>query len=193
MNANQLIEGIGKAVTATKEAPEYCILSIDHWSTCMTKAEWSGWMQFSGSILALIVAIFVPWFQSRNAAKKQAQEQLDVADITIRFHWELLETNDSMLDVALRYVRKGENVWLDSEVMPAIFSLRAVDFSDIKQISVADPGLAKHLADFHCQLERFRGVISRQAPGSFVGYETVIYYLELLKSISIKIRELTVN
>ena len=189
MNADQLIENLGKAAAAAQPTDEYCFMWIDWWVTCLTKAEWSGWMQFFGSILALIVAIFVPWWQSKTAAKKQAKEQLDLADITLHFYWEVLETNDSLLDVALRFAKKGENVWLNSDVMPAILSLKSVNFEDVKQISVAFPELSKRLAEFHCELERLRGVISRQAPGAFVGYETLIHYLDSLKSISKKILE----
>lgn len=162
---------------------------IHQWWSCMTKAEWSGWMQFLGSILALIVAIGVPWFQSKRISKKQNQEQLDLADITLRFHWELLKTNDSMLNIALKFSNKRLKVLLEREVMPAIASLRSVDFADIKQISVAEPELAKQLADFHCELERLRGVLARLDSEHVVFYETLIYYLESLKSISKKICE----
>lgn len=40
-------------------APEFCFLWIDHWSTCMTKGEWSGWMQAIFSVLAIAAAIGV--------------------------------------------------------------------------------------------------------------------------------------
>jgi hypothetical protein len=33
---------------------ELCLLTIDHWSTCMSKAEWSGWIQAVGSVGALL-------------------------------------------------------------------------------------------------------------------------------------------
>lgn len=34
-------------------APEYCFLWINHWATCMTKSEWSGWMQAVFSVAAI--------------------------------------------------------------------------------------------------------------------------------------------
>lgn len=66
MDANQLAEGIARAVEAAKPAQEYCFLWIDHWSMCMTKAEWSGWMQAGGSALALAIAIALPNWQAHR-------------------------------------------------------------------------------------------------------------------------------
>lgn len=37
-------------------APEYCFLWIDWWPLCMTKAEWSGWMQAIFSVAAIFAA-----------------------------------------------------------------------------------------------------------------------------------------
>ncbi|ADU36927.1 hypothetical protein [Variovorax paradoxus] len=37
-------------------ATEYCFLWIDWWPLCMTKAEWSGWMQAIFSVAAIIAA-----------------------------------------------------------------------------------------------------------------------------------------
>jgi hypothetical protein len=67
MDTNQLAEGIARAIEAAKPAQEYCFLWIDHWSMCMTKAEWSGWMQAVGSALALALAIGLPYIQKRKA------------------------------------------------------------------------------------------------------------------------------
>jgi uncharacterized membrane protein len=67
MDTNQLAEGIARAIEAAKPAQEYCLLWIDHWSMCMTKAEWSGWMQAIGSALALALAIGLPYIQKRKA------------------------------------------------------------------------------------------------------------------------------
>lgn len=47
-------------------APEACFLGIDHWSMCMTKAEWSGWVQAFGSIGAILFAVWLPlWLEHR--------------------------------------------------------------------------------------------------------------------------------
>ena len=60
MESNQLIEAFARAVESAKPAQEYCFLWIDWWATCMTKAEWSGWMQAIGAALALLAACQPP-------------------------------------------------------------------------------------------------------------------------------------
>jgi len=61
--------------------PEYCLLWADRWWPwsdpwwlCMQKAEWSGWAQFTGAMLAVIVAICIPLLNERGAKKRD-------------FHW----------------------------------------------------------------------------------------------------------
>lgn len=54
--------------------PEFCFAWIDHWSTCMTKSEWSGWMQAIFSVIAIFVAIVLPrWDDWRR--QKQLRQQ----------------------------------------------------------------------------------------------------------------------
>ncbi|MDH4417710.1 MAG: hypothetical protein QE485_10830 [Acidovorax sp.] len=68
MDANQLAEALARAVEAAKPAAEYCLLAKQDywWTVCMTKAEWSGWMQAMGSVIALVVAIGVPYVLQRR-------------------------------------------------------------------------------------------------------------------------------
>lgn len=42
-----------------KPPDEYCLLWIDHWAACMSKGEWSGWVQAVGAVVALAIAIGV--------------------------------------------------------------------------------------------------------------------------------------
>lgn len=56
MAAQELYDGMARAVEAAKPAQEYCFLWANHWSTCMTKGEWSGWMQAFGTFLAIVWA-----------------------------------------------------------------------------------------------------------------------------------------
>jgi hypothetical protein len=65
MDANQLAEGIARAVEAAKPAQEYCLFGCNHWSMCMTKAEWSGWMQAIFSVVAIFSAALLTWWQLR--------------------------------------------------------------------------------------------------------------------------------
>jgi len=51
---------------------EYCLLWINWWPLCMTKTEWSGWVQAIGSIAALFGAV---WIAERAiSASRQAKE-----------------------------------------------------------------------------------------------------------------------
>ncbi|EZP56360.1 hypothetical protein [Delftia sp. RIT313] len=52
MDTAQLISGIGSAV-ASAQSQNHCFV----W--CMTKSEWSSWVQAIGSVIALIVAIWI--------------------------------------------------------------------------------------------------------------------------------------
>lgn len=67
------------------EQPEYCFLLIQHWSTCMTKSEWSGWMQAAGAIFALALAILLPVVQSwrRDRITRKAHLQTIAMDVRI--------------------------------------------------------------------------------------------------------------
>lgn len=73
MEANQLIKALGDAAAAVKPPQEYCFLWIDWWATCMTKAEWSGWMQAIGAV----VALFLVWLQTTRqiAADRLARKE----------------------------------------------------------------------------------------------------------------------
>lgn len=58
---------------------EYCFLAVDHWSTCMSKAEWSGWMQAIFSVAAICAAIGIAWWQRRSEHRHEAERQLAAA------------------------------------------------------------------------------------------------------------------
>lgn len=66
--------------------PEYCLLWIDWWPFCMSKAEWSGWVQAIGSIGAIV---FAGWVARRQvhatvvAAKIAKFESAMVMEATI--------------------------------------------------------------------------------------------------------------
>lgn len=47
--------------------PEYCLLWIDWWPLCMTKAEWSGWVQAFGAVLAILAGAAAVWWQVRKS------------------------------------------------------------------------------------------------------------------------------
>lgn len=65
---------------------EYCLLWIDHWSTCMTKGEWSGWMQAVFSVVAILAAIGIAQYQRYSQIKEkriEAHESALVAGMSV--------------------------------------------------------------------------------------------------------------
>ena len=61
--------------TLQNATPEFCLFAIDWWATCMTKAEWSGWVQAAGSI----VAIFAAYFLADQSYKRTKRDERDGA------------------------------------------------------------------------------------------------------------------
>ena len=96
MNTNELIEGIGLSAATAKPAQEYCFLWMDHWSMCMTKSEWSGWVQGVAVCAALIAPMFI-WLYSRFHERKVAkiifngyEEKINKIDIYLSKGYSLL-------------------------------------------------------------------------------------------------------
>lgn len=196
MNEDQLVAAIARAVEAAKPAQEYCFLWINWWATCMTKAEWSGWMQAIGAIIGLITAITLPFFLRWLEKREVTKRAWDESDLTIRLHSSLLVTNEQLLRVALGNMpgAKGEgHPGNDAEVRLAIDALTPVSFDNILRIGIADPVLAKHLADFHTQLDLLVGVLQRNpGPSLSMLEKTVKKYLDELDQITNGIRMRTV-
>lgn len=70
METSQLIKALADAANAAKPPQEYCLFWLDWWPLCMTKAEWSGWMQVIGAVSALGIAIALPYWQKRVADRE---------------------------------------------------------------------------------------------------------------------------
>ena len=47
--------------------PEFCLFFVDWWPLCMTKAEWSGWVQAIGSVAAILASAAIVLIQHRHA------------------------------------------------------------------------------------------------------------------------------
>jgi hypothetical protein len=202
MDADQLAEGIARAVEAAKPAQEYCFLWIDHWSMCMTKAEWSGWMQAIGSVVALLIAIWIPW-RERKLKKIEDQKQAAfVADLAVRFHSELLDSNEAYLRVALAHVPQSFDERLRpgaaEEVAQSIKALRFLDFEQIKLIYTDSKELGRYLTDFRCELYLLQEFMQRlERTAGFDEFElkrhepTIRARLEKLSDLKDLIRNLT--
>lgn len=84
---------------------ELCFLAIDHWAMCMTKAEWSGWVQAIGSMLAIAAgAAGIAWQVRRQARLAAEAEHRQVRSMTAR----ALADNIETLERAGRRIREFE-------------------------------------------------------------------------------------
>jgi len=83
--------------------PQFCLLAIDHWATCMTKGEWSGWMQAIGSVAAIgagVAGLAYQANQQRRAMRTQKiRDELEV----VSEHRELLEEALAVVVAAKNY------------------------------------------------------------------------------------------
>lgn len=118
-------------------APEYCFLFVQWWPFCMTKAEWSGWMQAVGSVAAIGVAIWIPWNAQREQtrqARKQALAFAGQAVQSLGAAYQACKVVDATLASSQRAILEsslaiGMGVplhLLASDVMSMVLTLRAL-------------------------------------------------------------------
>lgn len=98
MNADQVIKGIGNAVAAAQPAQEYCLFWSDYWWLCMTKSEWSGWVQAVGSVIAIICAFGIAWWQWSKLNSSEIQRKSDLANIIGREVLSVIQEQISILE-----------------------------------------------------------------------------------------------
>lgn len=55
--------------------PEYCLFWVDWWPICMTKGEWSGWVQAVGSVIAIMAAASAVWWQVHTQHRLSSLER----------------------------------------------------------------------------------------------------------------------
>lgn len=96
MKTNPVIEGIGQAGSAATTYPEYCLLGIDWWPMCMTKGEWSGWMQAGGAVLAIAATWYITSAQQR--AQRDKELRLAALDASTMLE-EILSVRSSFVGV----------------------------------------------------------------------------------------------
>ena len=69
-----------------EKAPEYCVLAVQWWPICMNKSEWAAWAQAVFSVLAIVAAIGVAWWQrhaERRHAALAAKVRAEVAGMSV--------------------------------------------------------------------------------------------------------------
>jgi len=105
MDANQLAEALARAVEAAKPAAEYCFLANQDrwWTVCMTKGEWSGWMQAIFSIVAIGTAFLVAFIAHYLETQRVRERELVLADhVALRVRHSvglLLQSTNPTLDL----------------------------------------------------------------------------------------------
>ena len=118
---------------------EYCLFGLNHWSTCMQKAEWASWAQLVGSIVAMYVAFMIGHRQSVAAAKLEASrraadrnDRLGAFVVVLR----AIELTVVGLRSAIEHPGEGPQdarfALMDSAV--ALESFKASDLSDMPSI-----------------------------------------------------------
>lgn len=106
MDANQLIKALGNAAAAAKPPQEYCLLWIDWWPMCMTKAEWAAWTQALSIVSIVAAPLFVEWLGRRK-----------VKGVIHQVQWKL-RVLMRHADVLREYIEKFDSARRLNEVMP---------------------------------------------------------------------------
>lgn len=175
MNVDQVMDGIGKAVAATKPTQEYCFLWIDHWSMCMTKSEWSGWMQAFGAVLALGIAIWAAGsyvrLEKRDAVvnARAFAKQLVVCAQGMAYGAHEATYGVFVLSIAtlqelIAFGQTARPERLPATAMNSLLNLRlnAVALLTVAQ-AYRDRPSAMHAADFERLLSYYGGLVAHDA------------------------------
>lgn len=98
--------------TVTEQPAEYCLMWINHWATCMPRAEWSAWTQAVGAVVALAIALWIAWWQAallRRTQQHHAQVLIDAALGAIEHHAHQLAqlTNSQSVVIDSKFLRNA--------------------------------------------------------------------------------------
>lgn len=120
---------------AEAKPPEYCFFWIDHWSACMTKAEWSGWVQAIGAIAAIASGVLVVWWQLHR------QQRLTREDVIRRL--QIISTSAFFVAVSLilfsRAVKLGKfNNSELTEIRSRMKALAGIPLLEVPQVEVSN-------------------------------------------------------
>lgn len=78
MDTNQVLEGIGAAVSAVKPAQEYCLFGfcgVTWWPVCMSKSEWINLFAACVTFFVGLLALYLPWRQRQNDIKDRIKKE----------------------------------------------------------------------------------------------------------------------
>lgn len=54
---------------------QYCLLGVDWWPLCMSRADWASWTQAIGSVLAILAAVAIAAKQAKRARFDRIDDQ----------------------------------------------------------------------------------------------------------------------
>ncbi|GEM_PF-4343597 len=160
MNANQLTESLARAVEMAKPAQEYCIAATTDqwWTVCMTKAEWSGWMQAFFSVVAIGFSAYFALKQRRDIEADQERSRHAREEEAIRTSTLLIESASmaarQLLEVARNQGGRAEIIEPSEKLAAALRALRVIDLTTL--------GSHEQVAPVH-ESEAISAAISRHA------------------------------
>jgi len=142
------------------DTPVFCLCHSTHWALCMTKAEWSGWAQAIGAIVAMLLTlgfwIWDKWAPARGTNKLFRQ-------VAVMLHLEMqaglqavgTDDMDKRLNCAnrireqLRVLRAIDINRLSLDGAVLVTSLSATTFTFLNKFDYMNESIMANTA--HCQ------------------------------------------
>ena len=148
---------------------DYCFLWINHWSTCMTKSEWSSWIQAIGSISAILLSVIIVKWQdnkSRRSHEKIANQKAiefieDLKSTHLKFAGlpyiapDIIHTYRSVLNALVNDAVIIKTEYLSDERSGAIKSMKLFCVEFLQILSSYEVGFRNATVERHLDLEKF--------------------------------------
>lgn len=196
MESNQLLEGLGRAVEAAKPAQEYCLRVLDQsWWSCMTKAEWSGWMQAVFSVVAIFASCAVSlilYVKQKNAQRRENERFAEIFAMewyaycgayTFVFSHLKDEAEKSMPMMGLNNLKRWKNVFSDFKIPGD---------SELAAFAKLDNNLSKNFVKVKVGLENISTALDHCIERSVASKSMKVNVLNLIRLIAGDARDLEV-
>jgi hypothetical protein len=138
---DQMANAVAAAVVASKPPQEYCFLGVETWATCMTKGEWSGWVQAFGSIAAIVGMFFLAKYQHYQQKKADAESRLQQnKDRLNTLHTLIVNMQRTSTQVAKHVdssASVGKQQYIKSQFLSAVHQLAASPIGEIQDKNLA--------------------------------------------------------
>lgn len=145
------------AQLAPAPAVEYCLLWINWWPLCMTKAEWSGWVQAIGSVAAIFASAVLVLVQHRHSAlAAQIAEFKAAASKLLALQHILSDAHTQLIAVEADFLKAQQpSLELFTAATNAVTIVRDSDRAEVMpQLRSAFMGGQQGAADAHAALTR---------------------------------------